>query len=209
MSADKDKPTSFEAFIGTQTGRMSAEKINLSNAPRKNKEIEKEFLNKLSMSTIVPIDLVVNIEKSELAKQLEEELDISWNLIQHHNYDAGFDLRACIPYQIVLGYGRSTIIATGLHFHMQNPYWEIQIRPRSGLAAKHNIMITNSPGTIDHGYREEVKIILYNAGREQFQVMPGDRIAQACFRPISVVEFNYVDKIEKTERGGFGSSGVK
>ncbi len=157
----------------------------------------------------IPADLLVNIEKTEDAKNLEKELDISWNLVQHHTYDAGFDLRACIPYQIVLGSGRSTIIATGLHFHMLSPYWEIQIRPRSGLAAKYNIMITNSPGTIDHGYREEVKIIIYNAGRDQFQINPGDRIAQACFRMIPVVEFNYVDKIEKTERGGFGSSGIK
>jgi len=154
-------------------------------------------------------DLTVNVEKTELAKELQKELGISWELTQHYEFDAGFDLRACINNPQVIPYGRSAIIPTGLHFHMVSPNWEIQIRPRSGLAAKHNLMITNSPGTIDHGYRKEIMIILYNAGREQFYIHPGDRIAQACFREIPSVSFIYVDEIEKTERGGFGSSGTK
>lgn len=155
------------------------------------------------------IDLTINIEKTKLAKVLEKDLDISWDLVQHYKNDAGYDLRACILNPMVIPYGRSAVVPIGLHFHMISPNWEIQIRPRSGLAAKHNLMITNSPGTIDYGYREEVMIILYNAGREQFYIKPGDRIAQACFRQIPSVGFIYVDNIEKTVRGGFGSSGIK
>lgn len=156
--------------------------------------------------------LKVQIQKTELAKKLEKELNISWNLQEEYIYDAGFDLRACIESNtngIVLSPNRQTIISTGLHFHMLDNNWEIQIRPRSGLAAKYGIMIVNSPGTIDYMYREEVKIILYNSGRNAFPIQPGDRIAQACFREIPIVTFEYVDQIEKTTRGGFGSTGTK
>tara|TARA_S200000501_G_C20788440_1_gene728338 strand:+ start:158 stop:754 length:597 start_codon:yes stop_codon:yes gene_type:complete len=142
--------------------------------------------------------LNVKIEKSELAKQLEEKLGITWNLQQQYPFDAGYDLRSCEPDEIVLEPNNRETVGTGLYFQIDNPFWEIQIRPRSGLAHKNGIMIVNSPGTVDFAYRNEVKIILYNSGDRVFTIFPGDRIAQACFRPVPQVSFEYVDAIEQT-----------
>tara|TARA_B100000424_G_C22945714_1_gene503402 strand:+ start:11528 stop:12124 length:597 start_codon:yes stop_codon:yes gene_type:complete len=142
--------------------------------------------------------LSVKIEKSELAKELEEKLGITWNLQQQYPFDAGYDLRACELEEIVLEPNCRDTVGTGLYFQIDNPFWEIQIRPRSGLAHKNGIMIVNSPGTVDFAYRNEVKIILYNSGNRTFTISPGDRIAQACFRPVPQVSFEYVDAIEQT-----------
>jgi dUTP pyrophosphatase len=152
--------------------------------------------------------LKVKIEKTELAKKLEEQLGIKWELTQQHAYDAGYDLRACIDIPIALSPGRHTMIPTGMLVEMQDPHWEMQVRPRSGLAAKKNILVSNSPGTVDFSFRLEVQVIVFNAGREAFTIQPGDRIAQACFREVPEVSFEY-GTIEKTARGGFGSTGTK
>ena len=173
-------------------------------------------------------NLEVKIQKTELAKQLEEQCKIKWDLIQQFPYDAGFDLRACISRPLTLLPTGHTTIPSGLHFELGDPNWEIQIRPRSGLADKSGITVLNSPGTIDFGYREEVQIILYNCDMfNDFIIHPGDRIAQACFREIPQVNFTYVNEIsEKVEeknislaeemkakllqkRGGFGSTGAQ
>ena len=142
------------------------------------------------------LQLSVKIEKSELAKQLEEKFGITWNLQQQYPFDAGYDLRACEEEDIWIEPNERAIVGTGLYFQIDEPYWEIQIRPRSGLAFKNGIMIVNSPGTVDFAYRNEVKVILYNSGKETFMVAQGDRIAQACFRPVPLVSFEYVDAIE-------------
>ena len=142
--------------------------------------------------------LNVKIEKSELAKKLEEKLGITWNLYQQYPFDAGYDLRACENTSIVIEPNERETVGTGLYFQIDEPYWEIQIRPRSGLAHKNGIMIVNSPGTVDFAYRNEVKIILYNSGKESFIIHQGDRIAQACFRPVPQVFFEYVDSIDQT-----------
>lgn len=155
------------------------------------------------------LELAVKVEKSLLAKKLEDKLNLSWNLQQQYLFDAGYDLRACEEENIVINPLERTIIGTGLYFQMEEPYWEIQIRPRSGLAYKHGIMVVNSPGTVDFTYRDEVRVILFNSSKEPFLISPGDRIAQACFRPVPKVDFKYVEEIEKTLRGGFGSSGVR
>ncbi len=108
--------------------------------------------------------------------------------------------------------GQITIIPTGIAISMPEDY-EAQVRPRSGLAAKHGITVVNTPGTIDSDYRGEIKVILTNLGKQEYQVQRGDRIAQIVFNPIKHIEWNEVKtglELEITERGtgGFGSTGV-
>ena len=102
------------------------------------------------------------------------------------------------------------IIPTGIAMSISNGY-QLEIRPRSGLAAKYGISVVNSPGTIDSGYRNEIKVILINHGYNDFYIEPGDRIAQAVLMPYFKCEFNRVDNLDETTRNlnGFGSTGVK
>jgi len=124
--------------------------------------------------------------------------------------DAGMDLRANIKESVILGPGDSAIIPTGIAFALPDGF-QCEIRPRSGTAAKNQVTVLNSPGTIDSGYRNEVGVILINHGKKAFRVEPGDRIAQAVFMPFVQAEFTIVDKLDDSVRGlsGFGDSGVK
>jgi|TARA_R110002020_G_scaffold92237_2_gene223436 dUTP pyrophosphatase len=145
------------------------------------------------------LNLEVKIQKTELAKSLEETLNIKWELNQQFPYDAGFDLRACIDRALILLPTGHTTIPTGIHVEFSEPNWEMQVRPRSGLAAEHGITVLNTPGTVDFGYRKEIQVILYNCDvYDEFQINPGDRIAQACFREIPQVSFQYVDAVSET-----------
>lgn len=127
---------------------------------------------------------------------------------------AGFDLRANLEETIELKSGEFKLIPTGLYFDIQKGF-EIQIRPRSGLAAKFGVTVLNSPGTIDSDYTGEIKIILINHGKDSFQINHGDRIAQAVISSITAkmhIKLVRVDEINKeTDRGegGFGSTGHK
>ena len=144
-------------------------------------------------------NLEVKIQKTELAKSLEETLNIKWELNQQFPYDAGFDLRACIDRALILLPTGHTTIPTGIHVEFSEPNWEMQDRPRSGLAEEHGITVLNTPGTVDFGYRKEIQVILYNCDvYDDFQINPGDRIAQACFREIPQVSFQYVDGVSET-----------
>ena len=102
----------------------------------------------------------------------------------------------------------SELIPTGLSIAIPNNF-EIQIRPRSGLATKSSISVLNTPGTVDSDYRGEIKIILFNHGKKEFIVNNNDRVAQMVLMPVSKVDFNEVDKLPNTIRGegGFGSTG--
>ena len=123
-----------------------------------------------------------------------------------HCDDAAFDLRSRVDME--LPPGRSTLVPAG--FCMELPVgFEAQIRPRSGLALKHDIMLTNSPGTIDAGYRGEVGIIMFNAGTQPFPVKRGDRIAQMVICQLPEVTLTAAISLSETGRGtgGFGSSG--
>ena len=156
-----------------------------------------------------PKKLNIKVQKTIDAKWLEAHYpECNFDLYQHFDWDAGFDVKACIksPTQIVPG--ERCIIPTGLLIEISEPNWEIQVRPRSGLAAKHGLMVVNSPGTIDYGYRDEIKVILLNAGKELIEIQTGSRIAQLCFREIPKIEMEYVDFISKDidRGGGFGSS---
>jgi dUTP pyrophosphatase len=123
---------------------------------------------------------------------------------------AGMDLRAAVDSSapITLAPGERAMVPTGLTIALPSGY-EAQVRPRSGLAAKHGVTCLNSPGTIDADYRGEVKVILINLGQEPFVVRRGERIAQMIVAPVTRAELNVVAELDGTERGsgGFGSTG--
>ena len=123
---------------------------------------------------------------------------------------SGLDLAAFIDKNIEIRPGNSEIIPTGLAVAIPKNF-EIQIRPRSGLAAKNQISVLNTPGTIDSDYRGEIKVILINHSDKNFTVVKGLRIAQMVLCPVVKAKFKEVDSLEDTKRGsgGFGSTGVK
>ena len=121
---------------------------------------------------------------------------------------AGADLYAANDEDITLAPMERAMIPTGLVFEIPHGY-EVQIRPRSGLAAKHGISLVNTPGTIDADYRGEVKVIMINLGQEPFTVKRGERIAQAVAAPVYSVNYVEVQEVSDTDRGagGFGHTG--
>ena len=126
------------------------------------------------------------------------------------DYSAGMDLKANIDAPVILGSLDRAMIPTGLYIELPEGY-EAQIRPRSGLAAKHGITVTNAPGTIDADYRGEICVLLVNLGREPFIINPGERIAQMVVARHERVEWVKVDELADSGRGagGFGSTGTK
>jgi len=126
--------------------------------------------------------------------------------------DSGFDFSAFIDDEITLQPMQRMLIPTGLYFQIPNGF-ELQIRPRSGLAFKNGITVLNSPGTIDAGYRGEIKVLLINFGSEPFTIKSGDRIAQGVIAPVQIrntTVFTRVNSLDSSDRGagGFGSTGV-
>lgn len=124
---------------------------------------------------------------------------------------AGADLCAYLPSQnLTLSPGKSALIPTGLFFEIPDGY-EVQVRPRSGLAAKNGVTVLNTPGTIDSDYRGEVKVILINLGEEDFTINNGDRIAQMVVAPVTTADFTFAENLSETYRGsgGMGSTGIK
>ena len=123
---------------------------------------------------------------------------------------SGMDLAANIEKKIIIEPGKTSIIPTGISVSLPKNF-EIQIRPRSGLAAKNQISVINTPGTIDADYRGEIKVILINLGSKTFIVEKGARIAQMVLCPVIKAKLKEVDNLEQTIRGsgGFGSTGSK
>jgi dUTP pyrophosphatase len=119
---------------------------------------------------------------------------------------AGFDLHSIDD--VILAKGERKLIGTGLAFGIDAGY-EVQIRPRSGLALKHGITVLNTPGTIDSDYRGEIKVLLINLGDEPFEIKEGERIAQAVIKEVVQATFELVEELDDTVRGvgGFGSTG--
>ncbi len=126
------------------------------------------------------------------------------------NGSSGMDLSANIKKQIKIEPGKTSIVPTGISVSIPKNF-EIQIRSRSGLAAKSQISVLNSPGTIDADYRGELKVILINLGNKTFVIEKGARIAQMVLCPIVKAKFKEVDNLDDTNRGagGFGSTGLK
>ncbi len=121
---------------------------------------------------------------------------------------SGMDLSANIDSTLIIKPGGKCLIPTGLALSIPKNY-EVQIRPRSGLAAKKSITVLNTPGTIDSDYRGEIKVILINLGKKDFQVENGLRIAQMVLSPVSKAELLETDSLDNTmrDKGGFGSTG--
>ena len=144
-----------------------------------------------------------------MAKVLIKRLDPAAELPVYKTSGAsGMDLMAFIKEPINLKPGTSCLVPTGLSVAFSKNY-EIQIRPRSGLAAKNNITVLNTPGTIDSDYRGEIKVIIYNHGKENFIINNKDRIAQMILTPVIKMELEEINDLPKTVRGkgGFGSTG--
>ena len=144
-----------------------------------------------------------------MIKVLIKKLDPNVKLPEYKTDGAsGMDLLAFIKEPVNIKPKTSSIIPTGLSGAFSKDY-EIQIRPRSGLAAKNNISVLNTPGTIDSDYRGEIKVIIYNHGKTDFIVNNGDRIAQMVLSPVIKMELNETDNLPETIRGegGFGSTG--
>jgi dUTP pyrophosphatase len=125
-------------------------------------------------------------------------------------HSAGLDLRADLEQSLVLKPLERTLVPTGLFIELPEGY-EAQVRPRSGLAAKHGISIVNTPGTIDPDYRGEIKVILVNLSDVPFTLEPGERIAQMIIARFEHISWNEVETLSETIRGagGFGHTGVK
>ena len=144
-----------------------------------------------------------------MVKVLIKKLNSSVELPVYKTTGAsGMDLMAFIEQPIKLQPNSSCLVPTGLSVAFSNDY-EVQIRPRSGLAAKNNITVLNTPGTIDSDYRGEIKIILYNHGKEEFIINNKDRVAQMILTPVAKIKFEETDNLPDTLRGegGFGSTG--
>jgi len=121
---------------------------------------------------------------------------------------AGLDIRAAVADELIISPGEIKLVPTNLSVEIPEGY-EIQVRPRSGLAAKHGISIPNAPGTIDSDYRGEIKIILINLGKEDFKILRGDRIAQLVVSKVYKAEFIISEELVESRRGsgGFGHTG--
>ena len=144
-----------------------------------------------------------------MAKILVKKLNPNVQLPAYKTSGAsGVDLMAFIDQPIKISPNSSCIVPTGLSFAFSEDY-EIQIRPRSGLAAKNNITVLNTPGTIDSDYRGEIKIILFNHGNEDFIINKNDRVAQMILIPVVKMKLEETDILPSTIRGegGFGSTG--
>ena len=144
-----------------------------------------------------------------MVKVLIKKLNPSVQLPSYKtNGASGMDLMAFIEKPISLEPGKSCLVPTGLSVAFPEEY-EIQIRPRSGLAAKNNISVLNTPGTIDSDYRGELKIILFNHGSENFLINNNDRVAQIVLTPIIKMELEEINELPKSirDKGGFGSTG--
>ena len=125
-----------------------------------------------------------------------------------HRGDAGMDLYSVE--EVILAAGERKLIGTGLKFEIPMGF-ELQVRPKSGLAANFGVTVLNAPGTVDSGYRGEVKVILYNSSKNDYQVKRGEKIAQAVIAKYEEAEIEEATELGETSRGdgGFGSTGLK
>lgn len=123
---------------------------------------------------------------------------------------SGMDLHAALDQVVVLNPRERAMVPTGFSIELPEGY-EAQVRPRSGLAIRNGVTCLNTPGTIDHDYRGEVKVILINLGQEPFTIEAGDRIAQMVVQPVTRITWELTDSLKDTLRGegGFGSTGHK
>lgn len=152
----------------------------------------------------------MSISQDQLLIQVPLKLDEGVNLPSYMSEEAaGADVQAFLSSPITLQPGSSTLVPTGIRLEIPKGY-EIQVRPRSGLAFKHQVTVLNSPGTIDSDYRGELRILLINHGKEPFMITNGMRIAQLVLSPVVKGHFITSDFLNQTVRheGGFGHTGI-
>ena len=191
-----------------------------------------DYMNNPNLKSANDLMMMINEKRNEL-QNLPKKVQVvnkSNNPLPEYSTigSAGMDVRAYITKEYMQRYsgefvrevygdffirlapGERALIPTGLYFKLPEGY-EMQIRPRSGLALKNGITIVNTPGTLDSDYLGELGVILINHGKENFTIDNGDRIAQIVINKYEKVEFESVDDLGKTDRdtGGFGSTGVK
>ena len=173
-----------------------------SNSGYTMEDFNKEFNSQIHLSENESFKLKVNFKND--SKNPDPEYATTGS--------SGFDLRANLKNPITIPAGAREIVPTGLFFELPENF-EIQVRPRSGLAAKNGVTVLNTPGTVDADYRGEIKVVIINLGQEPFTINHGDRIAQAVVASVTaknIINLNRVTEIsENTERGtgGFGSTG--
>ena len=168
--------------------------------------LDEETMNKIEEDTLESAKEQIKVRVSFMNTSSNED--------PKHKYidDSGMDLRANLEEPISIKPSEIKLIPTGLHFELPESM-EIQVRPRSGLAAKNGITVLNTPGTVDRGYSGEIKVILINLGKDSFLVSHGDRIAQAVISPVISGRWCILtkkDKLANTKRsdGSFGSTGI-
>jgi dUTP pyrophosphatase len=168
--------------------------------------LDEDTMNKIEEDTLESAKEQIKVKVSFMNTSSNED--------PKHKYidDSGMDLRANLEEPISIKPSEIKLIPTGLHFELPESM-EIQVRPRSGLAAKNGITVLNTPGTVDRGYSGEIKVILINLGKDSFLVSHGDRIAQAVISPVISGRWCILtkkDKLANTKRsdGGFGSTGI-
>lgn len=152
----------------------------------------------------------IEVVEEDLLMEVPVVLNNITNMPTYETEDsAGIDLKACIDKPIKLKPGKSVLIPTGIKIQLPKNY-ELQVRPRSGLALKHGITVLNTPGTVDSDYRGDVGVILINHGKKPFIIENGMRIAQGVVNKFCQVDLIRVDKLTDTRRGegGFGHTGV-
>lgn len=148
----------------------------------------------------------VTLPIRRLAPEQDQDLPLP---VYHSEMAAGMDVAAAIVDPVLLAPGERALVPTGLAMAIP-PGYEVQVRPRSGLAIKHGVTVINAPGTIDADYRGEVKVGLINLGQEPFTIARGDRIAQLVLAPVVRAALTVVAELDTTARndGGFGHTGI-
>jgi dUTP pyrophosphatase len=121
---------------------------------------------------------------------------------------AALDLRACLSEPLILKANQTQLVGSGIAINIHDPNLAAVLLPRSGLGAKHGIVLGNLVGLIDSDYRQEIKIAVWNRSEVAFTINPGDRLCQMIFVPIVQVDFKWVNDLEDNNRGGFGSTGI-
>jgi len=199
---DKKKSSTWNKIMGQNSTDSISDDLIL-----KQLGIDSKVLSDLEESAVEAAKEKLKVKVSFLNKSSNP--DPSYKYLD----DSGFDLRANLEKELVLKPLERQLIPTGIYFELPESY-EIQVRPRSGLAAKNGITVLNTPGTVDRGYSGEIKIILINLSNDNFNIKHGDRIAQAVISPVISGRWSNLTKLTKLTNtlrgdGGFGSTGIK
>jgi|TARA_B100001094_G_C18135943_1_gene775084 dUTP pyrophosphatase len=202
-NVEKTMKATLEQLENFSKSLSDSEAGNDDNVIFKDMGLDLESLSKMQDEAFADMSNTIDIlylNKSKLE-------DPKYN----HKEDSGFDIRANIDDDITISSLERVLVPTGLHFQIHEDY-ELQIRPRSGLAAKHGISVLNTPGTVDSNYRGEIKIILVNLSKEDYTIKRGDRVAQGVVSYVLKQKWGKLKKVKTlntTSRndGAFGSTG--